>query len=638
MDSYKPIPLSHVEDIACDMRHDILTMVHNCGKQNGHLGGCMSAVEVLAVLYSQIMNINEVAHSGRDWADRDRFIMSKGHAGIAMYAAMKHVGLVSQAMIDGDIRGENTVLFRHPKRNIEFGIECSVGSLGMGIGYGIGLAESFRRRNSGQKVFVMLGDGECNEGSVWEGAAYAGHRKLENLTVIIDKNNFQLDGPTNRVLTMDNMSERWSAFGFQTVDVDGHNIEAIYEAFQMQHTDRPLAIITHTIKGKGISFAENKTEWHDNYLSDELYGQALKELGSRNLTEVRNLAEKRFKNKRIVSKIKKYATKIGIPVTPAQIENWYNLGPKNVIGEAAYQLAEQDDKFTLIYSDCANRIGIKKMYDKHPEKCYETGISEQNQISMAAAMANEGFHVFAVAYAPFITARVLDQIRTNLGYMKAPVCLIGLGAGFAGSDLGATHTAFEDIANTRCIPNMKVILPGDSVEIVQTMEYLCKFPQPAYVRVTVRDGEFHRETAAAQYSPYDYKKIRTGAEIAFITCGSICDDVLNAEELLNTGASVYKLNAVKPLNEKFLEEMKTYKYAVSVEEHNVIGGLGGALSEVFSEDREYPLLYRIGIQDCYFAADTPDHIRKKSGLEPEAIAASVKAWMGEATWGKSKEA
>lgn len=637
MVSYKPIPLSQVKDIACDMRHDILTMVHNCGKQNGHLGGCMSAVEVLAVLYSQVMNINEIAHTERDWSERDRFIMSKGHAGIAMYAAMKHVGLISQEMIDGDIRGENTILFRHPKRNIEFGIECSVGSLGMGIGYGIGLAESFRRRNSGQSVFVMLGDGECNEGAVWESAAYASHRKLDNLIIIIDKNNLQLDGHTSEVLSMDNMSERWSAFGFRTVDVDGHDIEAVYEAFQTQHTGKPLAIIAHTTKGKGVSFAENRTEWHDNYLSDKLYEQALNELEPRNLTEVRNLAENRYKSKRIICKTEKHHTKVSIPVTEMQIENWYNLGSKNVIGEAAYQLAEQDDKFTLIYSDCANRIGIEKMLDEHPEKCYETGISEQNQVSMAAAMAHEGFHVFAVAYAPFITARVLDQIRTNLGYMKAPICLIGLNAGFAGSDLGATHTAFEDIANTRCIPNMKVILPGDCIEIVQTMEYLCKFPQPAYVRVTVTDEKSRRKTAIAQYNPYDYRKIKSGTEIALVTCGSICGNVLKAAESLNINASVYKLNSVKPLNRKFLEEIKKYKYVVSVEEHNIIGGFGSALSEVFCEDSAYPLLHRIGIQDRYFAADTAAHVREKSGLEPGAIAASVKVWIGEAIWEKSKE-
>ncbi|MDE6044101.1 MAG: hypothetical protein K2F85_01100, partial [Helicobacter sp.] len=190
---------------------------------------------------------------------------------------------------------------------------------------------------------------------------------------------------------------------------------------------------------------------------------------------------------------------------------------------------------------------------------------------MKQAMAHEGFHVFAVAYAPFITARVLDQIRTNLGYMEAPVCLIGLGAGFAGSDLGATHTAFEDIANTRCIPGMKVILPGDSVEIVQTMEHFCNFPQPAYVRVTVRDEESHRETIDAQYNPYGYEKIKSGTEIAFVTCGSIYEDVLKAEELSSTSASVYKLNCIKPLNEEFLDEIKKYKYVVSVEEHNIIG-------------------------------------------------------------------
>ncbi|MCI8662891.1 MAG: hypothetical protein HFG69_06475 [Hungatella sp.] len=632
MDSYKPILMSQVKDIACDMRHDILTMVHNCGKQNGHLGGCMSAVEVLAVLYSLVMNINEIAHTKRDWTERDRFIMSKGHAGIAMYAAMKHVGLVSQEMIDGDIRGENTVLFRHPKQNIEFGIECSVGSLGMGLGYGIGLAESFRRKNTGQRVFVMLGDGECNEGAVWESAAYAGHRKLDNLIAVIDKNNLQLDGSTSKVLSMDNMSERWSAFGFQTVEVDGHDMEAVYEAFQIQHTGKPLAIIARTIKGKGVSFAENRTEWHDNYLSDELYQQALNELEKRNLSEVRDLAENRFRNKRIICKTENYHPPVNISVTEREIENCYNLGPRDVIGETAYQLAEQDDKFTLIFSDCGNRIGIQKILDKHPEKCYETGISEQNQLSMAAGMAHEGFHVFAVAYAPFITARVLDQIRTNLGYMKAPVCLIGLSAGFAGSDLGATHTAFEDIANTRCIPNMKVILPADSVEIMQTMEYLCNFPQPAYVRVTVRNPEPRRVTVSAQYDPYGYEKIKSGTEIAFVTCGSICGDVLEAEKLLGISASVYKLNSVKPLNREFLKEIKRYKYVISVEEHNVLGGFGSALSEVFSEDRGYPLLYRMGIQDCYFAADTAIHVQESSGLEPGAIAAAVNVWMGEATW------
>lgn len=628
MDSYKPIPWSHVEDIACDMRHDILTMVHNCGKQNGHLGGCMSAVEVLAVLYSQIMNINEVAHSGRDWADRDRFIMSKGHAGIAMYAAMKHVGLVSQAMIDGDIRGENTVLFRHPKRNIEFGIECSVGSLGMGIGYGIGLAESFRRRNSGQKVFVMLGDGECNEGSVWEGAAYASHRGLENLTVIIDQNGLQLDGTTREVLAMDNMAERWKAFGFCVVEVDGHNIEAVYSALKTAHQGKPLAVIAHTIKGKGISFAENRVEWHDHYLSNELYVQGKQDLGIRELGEVRKLASERFESRRIHITENPKATGVRLSDTGEQIDFWHFLGSRNVIGEVSFQLAEQDELFTLMYSDCAKRIGIQKLWDKHPEKCYEAGIAEQNQISMAAAMAHEGFHVFAVAYAPFITARVLDQIRVNLGYMQAPVCLIGLAAGFAGSDLGATHTAFEDIANIRCIPNMSVHTPSDTYEIAKGMEYFCSSPASMYLRITIGNGDPMIYHIPGKYNAGQWDCLKRDGDIAIVGCGAVMKEILDASmELAAQGieAAVYNARTIKPLGE--IKQLKAYNTVFTVEEHNIIGGLGSALAEEFAGDKEYPEIHRIGIRDCYFAADTADRLKMQIGLTGRGIVTEIKQYL-----------
>lgn len=627
MEPYKPIPQSQVSNIVRDMRHDILRMVHNCGKQNGHLGGCMSVVELLAVLYTQIMNINEVAHSDKEWALRDRFIMSKGHAGIAMYAAMKHVGLLSQEMINGPVRGENTVIYRHPKRNIEYGIECSVGSLGMGIGYGIGLAESFRRKGTGQQVYVMVGDGECDEGSVWESAAYAGHRKLENLTVIIDKNNLQLDGLTHEVLAMDNMAERWKAFGFQTIEIDGHNIEAIHNAFRTAHKGQPLAVIAHTVKGKGVSFAENRVEWHDNYLSDALYEQGMEELGDTDLSEVQRLARDRFLSRRINMSGNKNKDLIRLPDTKEQLDHWHSFGSKNVIGEVSLQLAEQDEQYTLIYSDCANRIGIKHLQEIYPEKCYETGISEQNQIAMAAAMSQEGFHVIAIAYAPFITARVLDQIRANLGYMKSPVCLIGLGAGLAGSDLGATHTAFEDIANLRCIPDMAVSTPADTYEIAKAMEAYCNNPKSQYLRVTIADGDPKVNNEPCEYKESGNRCLQEGRDFAVLACGSIISETMNAvSKLRDLGyiPTVYSVHSVKPMDKRMIESIQNSRIVFTIEEHSVIGGFGSSISELFSERPGYPLVKRIGIQDCYFYADTPGALREKCGIDADGIVGKIK--------------
>ena len=262
--------VEELQKICLEMRKDILSMCYRCGKEKAHLGGCMSIVELLAVLYKNIIYFDF-----NDFENRDRFILSKGHAGIALYAALKQAGLLSEEEIHAPMRGPNTITYRHPKMNPCKGIEISSGSLGLGISYAVGLSLAFqRKKRRDSKVYVLLGDGECNEGSVWESAMLAGHLKLENLIVIIDRNGLQLDGNTEEIIQEKNMSERWNAFGFDTMEIDGHNLMEIQEAFCKVH-HRPLAIIAHTVKGKGVPFAENKVEWHDNYLSDALYQFAL---------------------------------------------------------------------------------------------------------------------------------------------------------------------------------------------------------------------------------------------------------------------------------------------------------------------------------------------------------------------------
>lgn len=619
------IPKEKLPLIAADMRLDILRMVKTCGKQNGHLGGCLSAVEILAVIYTQIMNVMQISHSNTNWEMRDRFIMSKGHAGIALYAALKQVGLISQEMINGSIRGSNTVLYRHPKRNIQYGIECSVGSLGMGIGYGIGLAESFVRKKTPQKVIVMIGDGECDEGSIWEGATYASHRKLNNLIVVIDKNNLQLDGFTKDVLSMDNMAERWRAFGFETIETDGHSFEALLDAFNTPHDKHPLAIICNTVKGKGISFAENQVDWHDNYLDESLYKQALSEIDTTGLSLIQQEAKKRFET-RSIHLSQKEDIRIEIDAHPEAIRQWNRFGSKKVIGEAAFLLASKDKMFSLIYSDCGKRIGIEKIQKEYPSTCYEVGISEQNQVCMAAAMAHEGFHVMAVAYAPFITARVLDQIRANLGYMMAPVCLIGLGSGLANNDLGATHTSLEDIANTRCIPNIHVNTPADTYEIVKAMEYYVNNPAPTYLRITINNPDSAIYSSNINYDPFQPDILRCGENVLIVVSGSILGTVLEANCSLNKkgiNPTIINVRSVKPMSRLFLDKIKQYDYIITIEEHSILGGMGSAIAEYLIQAGFNGRVKMIGINDQYLLADTPANARSNSGLSAEGIAESI---------------
>ena len=611
-----------------EMRNDILDLCFLCGTQNGHLGGCMSAVEILAILYLEIMNISNTEIQQKYWDKRDRFVLSKGHAGMALYAALKQANILSEYQLKQGIRGENTILYRHPKYNPEFGIECSVGSLGMGIGFAVGLAETAKREKNDCKIYTMVGDGECDEGAVWESIAYASHRQLDNFVLIVDENGLQLDGKTKDVLNLHDLCERIKSFGFVAVMADGHDFQSLYDAFQAEHKNKPLAIIAKTVKGKGVSFAENKVEWHDNFLSAELYQRAKIELKEQYLSEfeVPSVTKDKiciqgchFINKNINTK----SFDNNVIFTEKVINELTSLGCKNVVGYVSNIIANYDPKFSLVYSDCANRIGIRDLYLNHPEMCYETGIAEQNQLMISAAMALEGYDVFAVAYAPFITARVLDQIRSNLGYMKSPVKLIGLTAGFAASDLGATHTALEDIGNLRGIPNMTVICPADCTEIAKTMLAVANWRKPVYIRITSGINPGHKIYDS------DYKFtvgkaviLREGYDVAIIGCGAVLIEILkSADELEEKGVSckVVNMHTIKPLDTETIKRLLNVKLLITVEEHSIIGGLGSAVAEFLSKYSYHAPLLTIGVNDKYYIADLPVNEMKRAGLVSEKI-------------------
>ena len=242
-----------------------------------HFGGALSMAEIVAVL------LDEVIHTGRDgtpWDERDRLIVSKAHASVALYPMMLKRGLISQDDVDRGLFGPDARIFKHPERDPQRGFEISGGSLGMGLGYAAGLALSLRRKRLPGRVFCVVGDGECDEGSVWESAALIGHKRLANLTVVVDANGMQLDGPTAQILDNGPINRKFTAFGFDVVEVDGHDVIQLADALR-NPGDRPRAVVARTRKGHGLSFAEGHAEWHDKALTEELYQQAMRELDAR---------------------------------------------------------------------------------------------------------------------------------------------------------------------------------------------------------------------------------------------------------------------------------------------------------------------------------------------------------------------
>jgi transketolase len=230
------------------------------GGERGHVGSSMSLVEIMRVLYDDILRFRA---DEPKWRWRDRMILSKGHGCIAQYVMLAEKGFIPYETLDTFCR-RDSILGGHPEASKIPGVEASTGSLGHGLSYGVGMALAARIEKRDSRIIVVMGDGEINEGSVWEAALSAGKHKLSNLTAVVDYNKVQSAGPTREVQDLEPLADKWRAFNFATVDVDGHDVEALRQVFRRLPLapDRPSAVICHTVKGKGIAFAENDANWH----------------------------------------------------------------------------------------------------------------------------------------------------------------------------------------------------------------------------------------------------------------------------------------------------------------------------------------------------------------------------------------
>ena len=266
--------LDKIDFFSKEVRKKILKTAYKAGAKSAHLGGALSCTDILSTIFTTY-NILGINH--KNYNSRDRVILSKGHACLALYASLNQIGLIDDNELN-TFEEDGSNLLGHPVLNKNLGIEFSTGSLGMGLSIGIGLAISAEKKKSNFKTFVILGDGECNEGSVWESAMSAPNLNVKNLVVIIDKNNFQQTGSNKDIMNLRSIEDKWKAFGWKVSSIDGHDRKLLNDYFYTVDFNKPNLLIANTVKGKGFAFSENNNQWHHGIISKKIYEEAIKEI------------------------------------------------------------------------------------------------------------------------------------------------------------------------------------------------------------------------------------------------------------------------------------------------------------------------------------------------------------------------
>ena len=313
-------------------------------------------------------------------------------------------------------------------------------------------------------------------------------------------------------------------------------------------------------------------------------------------------------------------------INDRNIKMWSTIGQRATLGIAALEIAKNNKNLIVLTCDVSTSAGLDRFRKTLPEQYIDLGIAEQNLIGVATGLSSEKFDVITTTFAPFQTMRCCEQIKVNLGYMSHKVCMVGLASGLALGTLGFTHSCIEDIGVLRSIPGITIISPADSLETIKALDAAVKLNGPCYIRLTgtsnnpiVYDKDYNFEIGKSI-------KLREGSDVAIFSSGSCVNNSLKASELLsekNISCSVINMHTIKPLDTKAILEVCNHKLIVSIEEHNIIGGLGSAISEFKSTLEKSPKQLFLGIKDMYGKGGTYNHLLNKHGLTPEKIVENV---------------
>ncbi len=615
---------------ANDLRIDIIRMIAEAG--SGHPGGSLSSTDILCALY--FGGVMDYDAKNPENPHRDRFILAKGHAAPALYATLAHAGFFAREEL-ASLRKFGSRLQGHPDSNLVPGVEVSTGSLGQGLSIACGMACGLKLQDDDHTVFALLGDGECQEGQVWEAAMFAAHNKLDNLVAIVDRNELQIDGCTEDVCGLGDIASKFSAFGWGTFEVDGHDIEALIRALNQaksRHNGAPQVIVAETIKGKGVSFMENQAGWHGKAPNKEELAQALEDLGAPageafwGGGEEVDLASALGAHNASTTTSSADAPVVRLASAD---EAAVKKATRAAYGTTLAQLAREGLPVVAVDADLTGSTTTKAFAAADPafaSRLFNAGIAEQNMTDVAAGLSLTGNIAFTGSFAVFGTGRAYDQIRNTVCYSNLNVKIAPTHAGISVGPDGGSHQMLEDISLMRGLPNMRVLVPADYPAACAAIRLAAETPGPVYVRmgrasVPCVYGE------GAQFQMGRAYTLRTGSDVTIVACGVEVEQALKAAaHLAEEGIEAEVIDAfcIKPLDKQaILDSVAKTGCVVTAEEHGLYGGLGSAVAEALAAEAPAPMEF-VAMEDRFGKSGAYEELSAYFKLDAAALVEAVK--------------
>jgi transketolase len=606
-----------LKNIATRLRIDSVRSTSEAG--SGHPSTCASAAEIVAALF-----FSEMRYDPRDPKnpDNDRFVLSKGHAAPILYAAWAEAGIITRddtlnlRKLDSDLEG-------HPTPRLPW-VDVATGSLGQGLCAGIGIALNARRIGSEYRTYVLLGDGETAEGSVWEAAHVGAHHTLDNLVAITDVNGLGQAGPTQWQHDMEAYAVRWRAFGWHAIVIDGHDVSAVLSALDeaRRTRGRPSMILAKTIKGKGIPAIEGKNGWHGKPLKkgEEMQG-ALAELERQFVEEDEPAA--RPEPPRGTSRKDPSGP---IALDPPTYKRGDSVATREAFGDALAKIGAKDVRVVALDADVKNSTFSDKFEQRVGERFYENFIAEQVMIGAAMGLAARGAIPFPSKFAAFLS-RAYDFIRmaaiSNLNIKMA-----GSHAGVSIGEDGPSQMALEDLAMMRAQPNMAVLYPCDAVSTERLIEKMANHKGPMYMRTS-------RPKTPVVYGPDEtfevggLKVLRESAnDVATVVgAGITVFEALKAHDELQakgTAIRVIDLYSLQPIDSATLLRCakETKGRIITVEDHYAAGGIGDAVASAVAPGGF--TVERLAVREIP-RSGKPDELVDHYGISARHIVTAVRA-------------
>ncbi|MEV0225583.1 transketolase [Streptomyces sp. NPDC050704] len=581
---------------------------------SGHPTSSMSAADLMAVLFANHLRYDfaRPAHPGND-----RFILSKGHASPLLYAAYKAAGAINETELM-TFRKLGSRLEGHPTPRRLPWVETATGSLGQGLPVGVGIALSGKRLDRvGYRVWVLCGDSELAEGSVWEAAEHAAYENLDNLTAIVDVNRLGQRGPTRHGHDLDAYARRFQAFGWHTVEVDGHDVDAVDRAYgeAISTAGQPTAILARTLKGKGVEAVQDREGLHGKPLPEA--DEAIRELGG--VHDIRVEVQQPPAARML------HAVRAGHLELPR-----YEIGDKaatrNAYGQALAALGTARGDVVALDGEVSDSTRAEFFAKEHPDRFFECYIAEQQLVAAAVGLAARGWVPYASTFAAFLT-RAHDFVRMA-AVSGADINLVGSHAGVAIGQDGPSQMGLEDLAMFRSVHGSTVLYPCDANQTAKLVSAMAGLEGIRYLRTS-------RGDSPVVYGPGEEfpvggsKVLRVSQEdrLTVVAAGVTVHEALSAADALAADGipvQVIDLYSVKPVDRRTLREAAEHTGCLlTVEDHHEEGGIGDAVLDAFLDGRPTPRLVRLAVRSMPGSA-SPEEQLHAAGIDAESIAAAAK--------------